>query len=416
MKKLIPFIIGYLLTTSVLGQVYNNFFQDTTKRVSIDLKATYTLGSNFLNNEFLNQFVFGGKIEQNLKDKMYKKLSSRNFAGGDLNYHLNVEIPIDTFFRKTNLSLIVGIENVDHIDASFTKDAFKFAFDGNKQFAGKTAEVGGTNFNSYTYQQINFGVISHKKKKGRVAREGFVVSLIKAQAHEAITVPRGSIFTEQLGKEFIVDINYEYNSSDTAKTGMMAFNGYGISTDLFTEFFLKNGDKIHLAANDLGFIVFNNHSIDQLADSTFHFEGVEINNIFDLNDSLLASISKDSIINSITTTKKANYSIALPTAFNIGYTKYFNQRWKLEVGIYYKVLSNYFPLIYTNTYYYFNESLAVKGHLSYGGYGRVNTGLALAKSIQNYFNIFVGTNNIEAFISSGISHANSGFVGIKAYF
>ena len=416
MNKILILITGFFVATSMLAQDNNDFFQDTIQRVNIDLGVAYTYGSGTISNEFLNKFVFGGNIEQDLKDKAYKKLAANNFIGGDLKYQVNVEIPMDTFFRRTNLSLLIGLEHVAHFDANFTEDLFKFTFEGNKQFAGKTAEVGGTNFNTFTYQQINFGIISHKTKNQKLAKEGFIVSLIKGQSHQAITIPKGSIFTEQLGKELEVDINYEYNASDTANKGVMALKGYGISTDLFTQFFLKNGDKVHLAANDLGFIVFNNKSIDESADSTFFFEGVEVDNIFDLNDSLLAEISKDSIINDITNHKKESYSIALPTSFNINYTKYISQKWKMDIGFYYKVLSNYFPLIYTNTYYYFNPSLAFKLHVSYGGYGKLNTGIAIAKSVKNQVNIFVGTNNLGAFIAPGASYANSGFVGIKAYF
>jgi len=416
MNKLLTFILGFFLTTSLVAQLNNEFFQDTTDRVSFNLVANYSYGSNTLNNEFMSKFLFGGKIEQELKETVYDKLASNNFTGADLNYTLNVLIPMDTFFRKSNLSLLVGVENVEHFDASFTEDLFKFTFDGNKQFAGKAAEISNTNYNAFTYQQVNFGIVSKKVKNKKLAREGFVVSLIKAQSHEAITVPRGTIFTEELGKELILDVNYEYNSSDTANTGIMAFNGYGVSTDLFTEFFLKNGDKIHLAVNDLGFIVFNSNSMDQTADSVYHFEGVEVDNIFDLNDSLLAEISQDSIIGDITEHKNEGYSIALPTGFNINYSKYFNQKWKLDVGVYYKILANYFPLIYTNTYYYFNESFALKGHVSYGGYGKLNTGIAIAKSFNKSVNIHVGTNNVEAFIAKKSSYANSGFAGLTVYF
>jgi len=86
------------------------------------------------------------------------------------------------------------------------------------------------------------------------------------------------------------------------------------------------------------------------------------------------------------------------------------------MGIYYKILSNYYPLIYTNTYYYFNKSLAIKAHVSYGGYGKINTGLALAASFKNTYKIFIGSNNLGAFILPKSSYANSGYIGLKAYF
>jgi hypothetical protein len=370
-----------------------------------------------MNNEFLNKLLFGGRIEKEHKEESYKNLSGKNRLGGDLNYHFNVEIPFDTMFRKRNVSLVLGVENIEHIDVGFTSDLFKFTFDGNKQFAGEYIDIGGTHYNRYKYQKLNIGFINYKYFDNKLSKEGIILSLIKGEEHEAIIIPRGSIFTEQLGKEIDIDLNYYYNSSDTANKGMSAFNGYGVSSDLFTEIFLKNGDKIYLGLEDLGFIYWNNNSLDIRTDSSFHYEGIWIDNIFDLNDSLLSNISKDSIINSISTTnQKGNYSIALPTAVNITYSKIVNDKSKINFGVYHRILSNYMPLFYTNYYYYFNKKIVTKAHLSYGGYGKLNVGLAFAKSFNKYFDIFIGTNNVEAFIAPSSSYSSSGFIGIKSYF
>ena len=93
-----------------------------------------------------------------------------------------------------------------------------------------------------------------------------------------------------------------------------------------------------------------------------------------------------------------------------------NDKWKINIGLYHKILSNYSPLLSTNYYYYFNKTFVAKAHLSYGGYGKLNTGIAIAKSVSKYFNVFVGTNNIETFIIPSASYSSSGFLGVKAYF
>jgi len=394
-----------------------DFFNDTTQKLNVFVGGDYTYGSTVMNNKFLNKFLFGGKIDRKLKDDAYSKLGNNNRLGGDLNYQLNVEIPFDTMFRKQNISLLIGVELNEHIDASFSSDLFKFTFDGNKQFAGTNADIGGTNYNYYNYQQLNIGLIKYKFSDNKLAKEGVILSFIKGEEHKAITIPEGYIFTGQLGREIDVDLDYIYNSSDTASKGIKAFNGWGISTDLFTEFFLKNGDKIYLGIEDLGFIHWNKSSLEIEADSLFHFEGVVIDNIFDLNDTLIDKISKDSIFNSISSkNQKGDYSIALPTAINIVYTKELNGRSKINFGIYHKILSNYLPLIYTNYYYYFNKRLVAKTQLSYGGYGKLNIGFALAKSFNRYFDVFIGTNNVEGLLVPNMSYSNSGFIGLKKYF
>ncbi|PKP51044.1 MAG: hypothetical protein CVT95_01740 [Bacteroidetes bacterium HGW-Bacteroidetes-12] len=417
MKKLILIISCCFLGVYGNAQYNNQFFEDTIQRLTISSEVYYNYGSNVMNNEMLNKFVFGGKIDKTIKNDVYNNLSNNNRLGGDLEYHLNVAIPFDTLAGKTNISLVVGLSQKEHADSKFSSDLFRFTFDGNKQFAGKTINIGNTDFSYFKYQQMNIGFISHKKKQGKMATEGAIVSFIKAEEHFAITVPRGSLFTEEYGREIDLDINYLYNTSDTAKKGFGAWNGFGVSTELFSQFFLKNGDKIHLGIKDLGFIQWNKQSLKYETDSLFHFEGIIVNNIFDLNDSLLSDISKDSLINSINTTQeKGSYSMALPTSFTIDYTKYINDKWQFNGGIYYRILANYFPLFYTNTSYFVSQNFITRAHVSYGGYGKLNLGLALAYQLKNSYTLFLGSNNIDAFISPSTSFANSGFVGIKAQF
>ncbi|PCI93669.1 MAG: hypothetical protein COB15_15940 [Flavobacteriales bacterium] len=414
--KLIALVM-VLSQCSSFAQNNNVFFADTSQSLNVLFGAEYVYGSSVMSNQFFNKFIFGGKIEREDKDKAYEKLSGNNRLGGDLNYYFNVQIPLDTIFGKSTISLVTGLEHVEHVDARFSSDLFKFTFDGNKQFAGESIDIGRTNFNYYKYQKLNIGFINYKYFDKKLAKEGIILSIIKAEEHKTVSISEGSIFTEELGREIDVDLNYLYNASDTANKGIMAFNGVGFSVDLFTEFLLKNGDKIYAGIDDLGFVYWNSNSLDIAADSSFHFEGVVIDNLFDLNDSLVSNLSQDSILKNLyTRNEKKSYTIGLPASINMNYTKLLNDKWKVNVGVYHKILSNYLPFLSTNVYYSFNKKLMAKAHISYGGYGKLNTGLAFAKSVSTYFNIFIGTNNLEAFITPNSSYSNSGFLGLKAYF
>lgn len=418
MSKSFSLIIIFLLFEGLLqAQSFQNYFADTTQRLSIQTEASYFYGSNGVSNQFINHFITGEKIDKEDKQDAYKNLKSKNVFGADLIFSLNAEIPFDTLLGKSNMSLVVGVELVEHADVFFTEDLFKLAFDGNKQFAGTSADLGGTNINYFNYQQFNIGYVKYKKQHGNIAREGVKFSIIKAQEHIAITVPRGKLFTEQYGRDISLDVNYIYNSSDTLNKGIGAFNGYGVSTDLFSEFYLKNNDKITVQVNDLGFIQWNKKSIQLEADSIFNYNGIEIDNVFDLNDSLVANISQDSLLNLIATDKsKVGYSIALPTLVNVFYTKQFNSKIKIDIGAQYKILANYIPLVYTNIYFNFNPTFVAQTHFSYGGYGRFNTGLVFAKSFKNKFQCYLGSNNILAYFIPKATYSSSTFVGLKMYF
>lgn len=417
MKKLILIISCCFLGVYGNAQYNNQFFEDTIQRLTISSEMYYNYGSNVMNSEMLNKFVFGGKIDKTIKNDAYNNLSNNNRLGGDLEYHLNVAIPFDTLAGKTNVSLILGLSQKEHADSKFSSDLFRFTFDGNKQFAGKTINIGNTDFSYFKYQQLNIGFISHKKKQGKMATEGAIVSFIKAQENLEMEINKGTLFTEEYGREIDLTLDYTFYRSDTNHTGISAFNGYGVSTEYFKQLYLKNGDKIYLNLKDVGFVYWNKKSINYQTYDSYHFEGIEVDNIFDLNDSLLNTISKDSLIENIGSIKqKQGETKLLPTSFTIDYTKYINEKWQFNGGIYYKIFANYFPMFYTNTSYFVTPNFITRVHLSYGGYGKLNLGLALAYQLKNSYTLFVGSNNIDAFISSSTSFANSGFVGIKAQF
>ena len=414
-KGLIIIFVVFSLTG--LSQSFQHYFPDTLQKTNIAFQGNFFYGSDGMSNQFMNKFIVGGKIQDGEKQKAYKQLKPNNTFGADLNTSIQAEIPFDTLFGKTSLSLVVGVEMVEHVDVNFTEDLFKLTFEGNKQFAGEFAELGGVGFNYFSYQQLNIGFINYKKQHGKIAKEGIQFSILQAKEHMAIKIPRGTLFTEELGKEIELDVDYIYNSSDTANRSFFAFNGYGVSTDLFSEFYLKNNDKITVQVNDLGFIQWNQQSIQLEADSIFNYDGVDIDNIFDLNDSIVSSISRDSLIELISSKKnKQAYAIALPTSFNVFYTKQLNSKIKMNLGVQHKILANYFPMIYGNMYYYFNPTFTVQTHFSFGGYGLFNTGLAVAKSFNHKIQFYLGSNNVLAFILPKATYSGSGFVGLKMYF
>lgn len=412
---LISFFLFYCFC--IKAQTFYNHFSDTTQQLNFQLEGSFFYGSNGVSNKFMNHFISGNKIEKDDKIDAYKNLKSTNRFGADINFSLNAELPFNTLLGKKNMSLIVGFEMVEHADVMFTEDFFKLAFDGNKQFAGEYADLGGTNINYFNYQQFNVGYIKYKKSKGRIAREGVKFSIIKAQEHAAITMPRGNLFTEQYGREISFDVNYIYNSSDSLNKGLKAINGFGVSTDWFSEYNLKNNDRVTVQINDLGFIQWNKKSIQLEADTIFNFDGIEIENVYDLNDSIVANISRDSLLNLVSTQRsKGGYSIALPTSLNVFYTKNLNNRITIDVGGHYKILANYFSYLYTNLHYKFKSELVVQTHFAYGGYGRFNTGLVVAKKFKERVKCYIGSNNILALLSPSYTYSNSAFVGLKMYF
>ncbi|MCL4857612.1 MAG: hypothetical protein KJZ55_10160, partial [Flavobacteriales bacterium] len=137
MKKLLNIITFIFITTIGLAQQTNQLFIDSVPRLNVSTSGFFDYGSNVASNQFINKFIFGGEINRANKDNFYKNLGSRNTIGGDFNFIIQAEIPVDSFLGKTNFSFLIGIEHNEHFDGKFSSDLSKIIFDGNKQFAGK---------------------------------------------------------------------------------------------------------------------------------------------------------------------------------------------------------------------------------------------------------------------------------------
>lgn len=418
MKRIIVGILLLGLSVMARAQHSSVFFQDSVQKLSFSADAAIFYGSSVMNNDFMNKFIYGGEIDRSIKDNAYNNLNKdNNRIGGDVQLNFIANIPIDSLFKKTNLALTVGINYSEHFDAVFTDNLFRLAFDGNKQFAGKDALLSGTNMNYFAYQKIFFGVNAIAQKHGITVTEGFNVGIIKVEEHFALTIPTGKLFTEAEGKYIDLEVNYTFNQTDTANKGLSAFNGYGVSTQVYKDFALKNGDKFSVNIQDIGFIRMSSSSTEYKADKTFHYDGIEVTSIFDINDSLTNSISQDSLIDNVYTSKEdKSYAMALPTSVNLSYTKKWNEKWKSQFGVFNRMLANYFPYIYANTSYYFSQNILAQFHFSYGGYGKFNVGISAAANINNKVQLFVGSNNLNAFVVPKSTFANSGFGGIKVLF
>jgi hypothetical protein len=323
---------------------------------------------------------------------------------------------IDTILNKTGYSFVAGIQYNEHIDMQFSKDLFNLAFFGNKLFAGKTAEAGNFSFNQLRYQEFFVGYFKQTEKFGRILNEGFNISFVKGEKHAAIKVPEANIFTQQDGKEISLSMQYEYTSSDTAKKGITSFNGWGISSDYFTEIPIGDCDKMRFEFTDLGFIFWNNKSFTVSADTSFTFNGLKIDNILNWQDSVNTSISSDSLVNKFSNkVEYESYAISLPTSIHFYYLKNFNDKVMIKGGAMMRFFSNYKPLLYTKFEYFPSSSLCLNWRFAYGGYGKLTFGMGVDKIFLNKYVLSVGTQHLEAAVSKTTSGINA-YAGFKIYF
>jgi hypothetical protein len=414
------FIFAVLLSfqsEAQIASIFSDQFPDSAS-TRIGISADYAIGSNCLTNEFLGKFYKGGFIDTGLKDEVLSRTKNKNRFGADINVGIYGAFKLDSLFHRKNLSFFFALKDRQHFDASFSKDLYKVGFYGNASYAGKTAYFNGFNMTLLRYQQVQVGLFSSKLDSA--ARWGIGLSFLKGEQYAAIHAKTASLFTSDDGSYIDFNTSMEVAKSDTAKKGFGAFNGYGASIDIYFEapFRTKFGNsKLKVSVSDIGLITFNQNTLYLKQDSLFHYTGFNVNSIYDLQDSTLASnTSQDSIVNSIAPFKKQSISATLPAILNLSFETRFSKNFELSEGIRYVFNANYDLLAYIKANFYFSERFMISATLSYGGYSTFNYGVGVFANLGKGFMLYAGSNNIEGYVVPKKTTAQGAYISIVKNF
>ncbi|MBS1637078.1 MAG: hypothetical protein JST26_14265 [Bacteroidetes bacterium] len=412
--RVIIFLAVILGLSFPLRAQYNSEFLnfDKTGR-SVSVNAEYELGSTGLQNKFINRFIYGGYIDNNLKDAAYKKMRNNNVAGANMNYD------VSAFFGKhPKYSYLIGFKDQRIINASYTRDVFQLAFYGNKPYLGETKSLAGTNVNSLRFQEVKMGFIWHKIDT--TAKIGVSLSFLRGQELFYIKAnDNSSLYTNADGTELVFHSNFSMAMGDTSKRGPLAFSGVGASADIFFETPYKSrlgkSSVLTVNANNIGFLHWFDNSIQYSSDSTFRYDGYHINNLKDLSDSTLKNISKDTIVKNATNARHQSFNTNIPTNLLIINKIIFTDKYSFSFGFRHIFHANYKPYIFIENEYDFTPKVSMALHVGYGGYSRLNLGLAFVYSSGNWF-FKIGSNSLQGYVSPANTFGQGAFISVARKF
>lgn len=390
------FFPAIVLFYSPLNAQYNTEFLNysrTGRSVSVNLD--FDAGSNGMSSGLVNKLIWGGYISKNIKDESSRYLRAKNNLGVNLNYD------VSSFIKgNSKFDYLIGIKNQEIVNATYTKDFFNLLFYGNESYRGKTADLGNCNVNALRFQEVKFGAIMHKVDS--VGKIGVSVSFLKGEQLFYINTNQlSSLYTSGDGSEVIFNSNFSMAISDTNNKRLTSFNGIGASADIFfeTPYKSKVGKRSVLTvnANNIGFIHWRNNSVQYSSDSTLHYTGYSVTNIFDLKDSTLNRINRDSLLRDLTHARSEEFNVNIPTNLVIINKIFFGKElFALSTGFRYIFNANYKPYIFVEPEYRVkNVTFAL--HTGYGGYVRLNIGASVAWNCKAWF-LKIGSNSLQGYI------------------
>ena len=383
----------------------------------ISFDSEINIESNTLDNNILNKFLFGGTINQKLKNIWLSQFKKNNIVNLELNNGIN--------FTK-NLSsgdLLFSIYDKNHINLNINKDLLKLILNGNYEYQEELLSFNSSNLRVTRFQQYKIGY-NLRFKKNQIS---LAISYLQGNHNINIVVNEGSLFTYTNGES--LDLNYNINSfiTDTSSYNFLNSNGNGLAID-FSSTINFNRSKINFYVDNLGYIKWNRKSINNSIDSTFNFNGITINNfnnlydsILDYNDSYSINITDQNIKYKtyITADIGINFQQKV-TLYNIKKIMFgINSKWqplldnkklsfkKIRQGI---IESNYKPKIYISTEIpYKNFSLLC--NLNNGGYTK-KTNLDLGIEINRKFTYIIGSKSINQILKTNAKQYFSLYLSI----
>ena len=419
MKKFLFLIVILCICSSSFAQIpaiFTNEISDSSSSRT-GITGDFNFNSTALTTKFLSKFYNGEYIDKESKNSVLDRTRNKNRIGAEANFGIFVAVKLDSVFHKKDVNFFFSVRDREHFDARYSDDFFKLGFYGNSQFAGKTAVLNDFNLTYLHYQQLQIGFFSSKVDSA--ARWGIGVSFLKGQQFGSILAKKAELFTSEDGQYINFDTQMQVAQSDTAHTGLTAFNGYGASIDVYFEAPLKTRhfkSKIAVSVADIGVIRFNKQSLYLKQDSLFHYTGFRINSIYDIQDSTFGHTTTDSVQNRIAPFKKQGVSITLPATLNITYETEFNKHFRLTEGVKYIYNANYNFMIYVKAGITINKHFMVSTTFGYGGYGKYNYGLGVFANFGNGFMVYAGSNNLEGYIAQNKASGLGGYLSlIKAF-
>lgn len=388
-------VLIYLVNSSAYAQS-DSIEQDSTAKIKLStpryiisagFEANY--GSTNLSNEFIQKLLFGGKIENSLKEKVMDKTNKRNRFGVEVNYDIRFVDFTDTLFKKLpNYRYYIGFSSYNNLSASYTKDLFSTVFYGNKQFENQTASLGRSNFTSYKFEKITIGLIKSDWS------HSFGLSLIIGDRYNGYNFKKADMFTHPEGTQITVDYEGKIRLSDPNRGSFMAFSGAGIGLDYSTSLLNKN---YTFSVTNFGVSFWQRNTSYSNTEIVYEFEGVEIDNVLQTSSDEIETKAKE-ILPELRT---RGFITMLPTIIRLDKNLNAKKQFQPIYGVRYKFFSNYLPSVYGGMSYQASSKLRISGNLAWGGYAGLRGGLGAYYTAKKFIGGIETSNLTGIFLKSG---------------
>jgi hypothetical protein len=408
------FLVFFLCVPALksFSQLYHSENIDINKYY-LSLNSELGFNSNKLTNKFAGSFYKGQYLDNSMKTDALNGLNTTyNVLGFFFNTDLYVNIP----GKKNNINFYAGFENHNLMELRINRNFFHLFFFGNKDFTNQFLVLKNLSLNYLNFQQIKAGINKtwQNDKRKHVLTAG--IGFNNGQSLQQYELPYGTIYTQKDAEFINVQMELGMKRSDTLNSKFGAENGWGFSADLgYT--YQDESNLFQCQLEDIGFIRWKKNSQRYDKDTIVYFDGIEINNLIDINGETISGSSADTILNAFAYAKKnAAFSEMIPMKMYFSYKRYFCKRW-LSLSFYF---NHYFFSLYRPQVRFVpsvnipvkNSVISISPSIEAGGYGRYNYGFGISASVNKKLYVELQTAYINSYLFPKKSAGLGGYISI----
>jgi len=394
--SLLPvYSFGQFSENSFYTYYSNDDWIDANKNNMVTLSSTY-FASPYSAPAYLNTFILLHYNQDNLRQEISGQLKSENYFGINLSNTLRIWPALNFELAGKNFGLGVTVRNVYDQRIYFTDDFFRLMYDGNVPFAGKTARIAPLDFRTLSYQEAGLNLVSRSTTRFNF---GLGLSYILGNRFYEFNATRGTLFTSEDGDSLHADINLHYKSSDHAKKNFGTVNGSGAGFSAFAKYDINKKSSLYLALDDLGFISWNNKSVNFSLDTSTSYTGFDIFSKSGVKEDPKLFI--DTFFNITKSPATSSYMMWLKPRVTLIYSLNTDARGgKLIVDVTYRFDQYSFPGIYLQYRYKPFNNLYFRGGISYDEFRKAGGNLELGVRLFKKLVFSLGSYHIEQFFAS----------------
>ncbi len=420
-KKITGILVFLLLSSGIKAEVP----EEELFRIGPGFKAVYSVNADYffasdaITNQFAQTYYQKGFISNSLKDNVSENLFGRNRFGGAFNAGITVAQKLDTLFGSSGGSSFINLSHKAHLHSKFRDDLFEIFFRGNKQYRDKTAELGPFEFSSYTYQQLTYGIEKQKLSGNKMLIWNAGLSLNIGQMINDFHSEKASLYTSADGAFLDINMDLRIRQNDSSQNDIGSFNGFGFSGSGSLIIKDEKQNFWSFSAQNLGFIQWTRESAEIPVDSSFRFEGIEVDDLFDFGDTISGKITNDSayVQEFLRKREKKSFTTMLPFRLKASYSGQLSPgKVILQIGAETYLYNGSGLRGFSNLRYNFKGRHQIVLHLSYGGYTFWNAGLAYHLQAGKSWIIDIGSDQLSSMINKENGLSQGAFVSLSKYF